>query len=316
MSFTREDLKGARWSSAVRCIARAEFQALEIQGDEDAHSPLHDAFARGVNAADNWVSQQAILCQEQGKELYREVEVSWGPEGRWTGHADAVITPDEVVMEAYHSVGGVFQEHKGLQAAFYAHKLGPSYRAMLAALDTTDVGIDGGFAVTLYPVDVTGLRERFEDIEARVVAAYLAGAVNFADRAEDSPAGKECEHCAFRGPCWAGYEYPLPEEVPELADLLDRLALAQSNRAHIDAAALEAKQDVYSLRDEIRQYLPTGRVVSAGGVQVKRVETAPRRSFKLGDYLKAGHVMTGPMREFARESDRPGERWYVTRVEP
>lgn len=309
----RLELKGARWSSAVRCIAKAEYQALGVKGDEAAQDFLIDAFVRGVNAADAWIASQAQLSFDQGKTLVAEQPIPWGPDGIWTGHADAILLEDEVVVEAYHAVGGVFREEKALQAAGYALRLGDGARAMLAVLDTTDVDEDEGFAVTMYPIDVEGLRPQVEAIEQAVTRAYLAGAVNPADKVGDTPMHRECQGCQFREPCWEGWVPPDPVEVPDLELHLSKLATLRSERSHVRARTKELDEEIDSYQDEIRPYALPGIPVRAGGVEVVRKVMAPRTSFRLSAYLKAGHPLTYPMESFVSESEHEGERWSVVR---
>lgn len=315
----RPELKGARWSSAVRCVAKAEYQALGIMGEHLATGqphPLQEAFTRGVSAAENWIEAQERLCDEQGKTLYREVEVAWGPGSIWTGHADAVIMPDALVMEAYHSIGGKFVEAKALQAAFYALKLGPEYRAMLCALDPTNIDIDGGYVVTPYRVDVDGKMPEVAAIEAAIEAAYEAGEVNPADKVGDSPDHGECRTCEFREACWFDYTPPTLEERTDLLDLLERVALAQSNYYYAKTAQDEAGDVLRHLKDELRPFTKPGVPLRGGGVQVTRALVEPRKSFKLTDYLRAGFPITPEMEDYANEAPEPGERWYVKRVDP
>lgn len=306
---------GARWSSAVRCIARAEYQALGTPGDEEALAFLRDPFARGVNAAENWVQQLERNAEAAGQVVYREVEVPWGPGGIWTGHADAVITPDEMVLEAYHSRGGEFREEKALQVAFYARKLGPTYRAMLVALDTSEMTVDGGFEMTTYPVEIEGLLDQLDFIESAVIGAYAEGRVDPEHKVGSSPDHPECKSCVFRETCWADYTPPPIEELPAMADVLDRLVMAQSNVAHMGAAYQVAKDLVADLYSQVRPYVPLGETRQAGGIEIRRTPVAPRKSFRLTDYLKAGHTLDETMQPFARESENVGERWSVKRVD-
>lgn len=310
----RPELVGARWSSAVRCIAKAEYQALGVPGDPNAQAHLADAFARGVNAADNWVRQIAENYRLIGQQILTEVPIAWGPGNVWHGHADIVIPDEQRVLEAYHSVGGEFRAEKALQVAFYARKLGPGYTAELHALDTTKlVPDDGGFEITSYQVDVDGLADQVNYIEEAVIAAHAAGEVNLDDRVGDGPDHPECKQCPFREACWADFE-PTVMNLPDLANALDRLVLAQANARHLKTAHEEADELVRELKAGLRPYVRPGETLRAGGIQVKRVHTAPRKGFKLTDYLKAGHQLTPTMRDFATESDHEGERWYVKRV--
>jgi hypothetical protein len=311
-TLTQTSLAGARWSSAVRCIARAEFQALGIKGDEHAQSYLADAFVRGVNAAEVWLASQKVLTESLGKNLVSEAEVPWGPGGIWTGHADALIMEDHVVIEAYHSVDGKFRDEKALQAAGYALRLGDDWRAMLAALDTTEVDEDLGFAVTMYPVDAHGLKHRVEEIEERVTAAYEAGRVNPDDKVGSDPWHRECQSCPFRDPCWAGWQRPSPVDVPGATDDFLKLASLHSKRAHEKAALDATELEIDEVRDRLRPLIPPAIPTTAGGVEIKRTLIAPRVTFRLSGYLAAGHVPSLEMEAFTNHSEKYGERWKIS----
>lgn len=312
----RSDLVGARWSSAVRCIARAEYQGIGIKGDPEADAYLRQFFDRGVNAAENWIEDQERRALKLGKQIHREVPVPWGPNGMWTGHADAVLEPDHLVMEAYHAVGCEYRDEKALQVTQYARKLGPEYTAMLVALDTTELHEDGGFAFQPYAVDVEALSPRCQEIEDRIIAAWTEDAVNPDDRVGESPYDSECRHCPFREACWWDWSPPSIEESAELAARIDALVQARAHRDALKATYEDAADLVRGLQDELRPAVGNGQTVVAGGISVRRVETAPRKGFKFSDYVRAGHLVTPTMRDFATEASEPGERWYVKRLEP
>lgn len=308
----RTDLKGARWSSATRCIARAEHEALGSPRDDEAQTFLQDAFVRGVSAADAWVDRQRKLTLENGKTLIPEFVVAWGPEEfGWEGHADAVIVEDKLVIEAYHAKGGTFRKEKALQAAGYAHQMGKTWRAMLAVLDTTDVTEDGGFHVTYYPLEVEALAVETDEIMRKVSTAALAGKWNPEHRVADNPGHNECRNCPFRATCWEDYVPELPVFTPELDDLATRLAAKQSERAHAKATCNALDEEVDDLRAQLRPFVPAGTAVIAGGVQIKRIETAPRRTFRFAAYEGAGNIVTPSMLDFMNEASETGERWYV-----
>lgn len=308
----RTDLTGARLSSAVRCVARAEHEALGSPRDENAQTFLQEHFVRGVNVAKAWVRDQEELTRAEGKSLIAEMPIPWGPpELGWEGHADAVLLDDKVVIEAYHAKGGDFRRNKALQAAAYASLLGPEWRAMLAVLDSTDIDEDEGFAVTMIPLEVPVLALETTAIMARVVAAVAEGAWNPDDRIAETPADNECRHCPFREVCWAGWEPPVPDYMPELDDLAADLARLQSSRAHARAQVDDYDVQIEQARNELRPYMRPGVPLQAGGVNIKRLEIAPRRTFRFAAYADAGHLVTPTMREFIKESREPGERWYV-----
>lgn len=308
----RPELTGARLSSAVRCAARAEHEALGTPRDEFATTLLDDAFVRGVNIAKAWVRDQKALTAAAGKTLIEEAEIPWGPpEYGWTGHADALILEDKLVIEAYHAKGGTFRRNKALQAVAYASQLGPDYRAMLAVLDSTDIDEEEGFRVTLIPLDVDELKVEALLIMSLVVIAYAKGEWNPADRIADTPADSECRHCPFREPCWADWVPPEPDYAPELDDTAATLVRLQSDRARLKLELDQVDERVRIVRDELRPWTRPGVPLIAGGASIKRIETAPRRTFRFAAYEGAGHIVTPTMRDFLSEAAETGERWYV-----
>jgi hypothetical protein len=308
----RPELKGARLSSAVRCIARAEHEALGTPRDEHATEFLDDYFVRGVAVGKAWVREQKALTKAAGKTLIEECAIPWGPkEYGWEGHADAVILEDQLVIEAYHAKGGDFRRNKALQAAAYATQLGPEWRAMLAVLDSSDIDEDEGFRVTLIPLEVSELKPETDAIIARVTAAVAEGVWNPDDRVADHPGDNECRHCPFRGPCWAGWEPPAPDFVPELDDDAALLLRLQSDRAHLKVQLDQLDERVRIMRDALRPFTRPGVPLVAGGASIKRIEIKPRRTFSFSAYEGAGHLVTPTMREFIKESPDTGERWYV-----
>lgn len=302
MSVDTRNLSGARASSAVRCIAKAEHEALGTPRDEEAQQWLEKHFRRGVNVGRAWASSA------KGN-VTLEAEIPWGL--GWVGHADLLNHDDRIVYEAYHAAGGAFREEKALQAAFYADELGPEWKAELVVIDTTDVSDEDGFAVQGYEINVDGLRDHVRDIKARVVAAVQDGSVNPADRVGDSPHHSECFSCPFRSHCWDGWQPPSPDEVVGLEDLVEQYRIVDGDLAGASQkkASLERQRD--ELRDAIRPYTRVGVPLDAGtGVTIRRTEVAGRVSVRLGDFRKAGYQIPEELEPFVSES-KPSERWRV-----
>jgi hypothetical protein len=306
MAIDTRNLQGARASSAVRCIARAEFEGLGYERTDETPEFLQRAFKRGVNVGKAWAA--GMVASEDHSDFEIEAEIPWGL--GWTGHADLLDNRNHVVWEAYHAAGGAFREEKALQSAFYADEKGPDWKAFLAVVDTTDVHDDEGFAVQPYEINVDGLREHVRDIKRRVVAAVEAGAVNPADKVGDTPFHQECRSCPFASTCWAGWQPPAPDEVPGLEADFDALRILGSDLHHAEAKVAEIKRMRDEKRDAIREYLPIGRAVVSGGIIIKRTEVAGRVSVKLGDFRKAGFDLPAELEPFVSEG-KPSERWKV-----
>lgn len=302
------EFTGARWSSAVRCVARATYQGLGVVGDEAALAPIKKYFGRGANAAEAWVITQEALHAAQGKPFERETPIPWGLE--WEGHADATKSDEKIVIEAYHSTTADVVHAKALQAAGYAHMLGREWRGMLSVIDTTDCDIDLGFAVHAYPVDVDELRAEVEDVMTRVVTAVQEGAVRDSDKIGDDPNHEECRTCPFREQCWADWVRPPIERLEGYDALGQELLNEQLEISRLKRELEAAEERRKLLRETAAPFLEPGIEQIIGPVIVKRMMTKPRRGFSIANYLDAGHPITAAMEEFY--SAKPSERWTVT----
>jgi CRISPR/Cas system-associated exonuclease Cas4 (RecB family) len=302
-----DSFTGARWSSAVRCVARATYQGLGIAGDEAAHAPLQRFFDRGASAADAWAITQQAKHEAAGKPFERERPIAWGLD--WEGHADAAKEDEKLIIEAYHSTTAEVVHAKALQAAGYADMSGPEWTAMLAVVDATDCDIDLGFAVHLYPVDVDELRPEVRDIQTRVITAVQEGAVRDSDKIGDDPNHEECRTCPFREHCWADWVRP-PIERLEGHDALGQEILNEQLEISRLKRELEAAEERRKLlRSTLDPYMTPGVEQIVGPVIVKKTMTAPRRSFKIAAYMDAGHPITPSMYEFY--DAKPSTRWTV-----
>lgn len=304
-------LTGARWSSAVRCPAKAEHEALNSPREENQPAWLDRAFSRGFHVGEAWAMIQASRLEN----AERELEVPWGPpEFGWRGHVDLADMNERVVYEAYHSKQHDFREEKALQAAGYAISLGADWRAVLVAIDATDVDADGGFAIKPYPVEVDGLRERVLDIQARVVTAAALGEYNPADRISDTPNHAECKACPFSHICHAGYVPPAPEEIVGLEDKFEELRITDSDLHHAEARIKDIKGRQKGLREQVREYLTPGIPVTSGDTTVIVREVSGRTTFSVTDYTKAGNQIPDSLLPFVKHG-KGHERWDVTKVD-
>lgn len=306
MSVDTRNLSGARASSAVRCIAKAEHEALGTPRDEEAQQWLEKHFRRGVNVGRAWANGLP-------GNVSREQEIPWGL--GWVAHADAADFDTKTIYEAYHAAGGVFREVKALQAAFYADALGPEWRAELAVIDTTDVSDEDGFAVQPYEINVDGLRDRVRDIKQRVVAAVEAGAVNMADRCSDTPNNSECASCPFKQACWADWRPPAPSEVVGLEDKFEELRITEDDLYHAEQKAKLIKGRRDGLREQVREYLEPGIPVQSGDTVVTISEVAGRVTVKLSDFTKAGNQIPDQLAPFVSVG-KSHERWKIEKVGP
>lgn len=310
MSATRI-LTGARWSSAARCAAKAEHEALNSPGAEDKPQWMDGAFARGFHIGVAWAMIQAEALRTEGKEAEVELEVPWGPpEFGWRGHVDLANMTDRIVYEAYHSKDLELRDEKILQAAGYATSLGPDWRAVVVAINATDVDADGGFATRMFPVDVSAFREEVLLRQAEVVTAVAMGEYNPADRVSDTPNHAECKSCPFSSICHAGYVPPIPEEVVGLEDKFVALRIADSDRHHAKAKLAATEAVRAGLIEQIAEFIPENHTVQCGDVTVKRITVKPSLTFSLTDALKAGHALPVELEAFAKPK-RGYDRWEV-----
>lgn len=312
MSVDQRNLTGARASSAVRCITKAQHEALGTPRDDDQQAWLEKHFRRGVNVGKAWAAGVISADGSRVNEYWLEAPVKWGL--GWEGHADLIDTERKIVYEAYHAAGGAFREEKALQAAFYADSLGPEYTAELAVIDTTDVHDEEGFAVQPYEINVDGLRDRVRDIKQRVITAVEAGAWNPADRVSDTPHHSECRSCPFSATCFAGWEPPAPQDVPGLEDKFEALRITESDLHHAEAQAKTVKQRRDLQREAIREYLEPGIPVTSGDTTIQITEVKGRTSVKLSDYQKAGNQIPDTLAPFIKHG-KGHERWDVRKVD-
>jgi hypothetical protein len=311
MSIDTRNLTGARASSAVRCITKAQHEALGTPRDDEATQWLEKHFRRGVNVGRAWANSAAALIP--GAIL--EAEVRWGPpEYGWVGHVDLLDPTNKRIYEAYHAAGGAFREEKALQAAFYADEFGPEWTAELAVIDTTDVSDEDGFAVQPYEINVDGLRDRVRDIKHRVITAVEAGAWNPADRVSDTPHHSECRSCPFSATCHAGWQPPAPQDIPGLEDKFEALRITESDLHHAEAQAKTVKQRRDLQREAIREFLEPGIPATSGDTTITVTEVKGRTSVKLGDFTKAGHQIPDELAPYVTIG-KGHERWDVTKVE-
>lgn len=304
-------LTGARWSSAVRCAAKAEHEALGTPKDDNAPPWLDNAFARGFHIGEAWAMIQATRLEASGKTVERELEVPWGPpEFSWRGHVDLADMTDRIVYEAYHSKDLDAREEKILQAAGYATMLGPDWRAVVVAINATDTDADGGFATRPIPVSVDGKRAEVLDIQARVVTAVALGEYNPDDRVSDTPKHPECQACPFLSVCHAGWTPPAPQEVVGLEDTFVQLRVTDGDRKATAANLLRIEKRRKELIETIEQYVQPGIPVTSGDVTIRRTHIAEGVSFSLTDALKAGHSLPVELEAFAKT--RKGyDKWEV-----
>ncbi len=313
MSATRT-ITGARWSSAVRCATKAQHEALGTPREDNPPPWLEGAFARGFHVGEAWAMIQAKRLEADAKTVECEMEVPWGPpEFGWRGHVDLANLTDKVVFEAYHSKELEFRDVKAMQAAGYATSLGPDWRAVVVAIDATDVTRDDGFAVRPYPVNVAGLRARVLETQARVVTAVALGEWNPDDRVSDTPKHAECQACPFSSVCHAGWTPPAPQDVVGLETSFDALRIVQSDLSHAEAKVADLKRMRDEYREDVREYLPLGVPVESGGVVIRRSEVAGRVSVKLADFTKAGFTIPSELEPFVSQG-QPSERWKVDTV--
>lgn len=315
MSITTRELSGARASSAVICVTRAQHEAIGTPRDDAMQDGLKRYFHRGRKVGLLWarILRDDLIAQGRDPaELIVEDECAWGL--GWVGHADLSDYGEKVVHEIYHAKGGAYREHKGWQAALYADSKGPEWRAELHVIDTSPDELeneDAGFSIQPYTVNVDGLRDRVESIKSRVIAAAQAGEWNPSDRVGTSPFDTECRSCVFARTCWDGWQPPEPDEVVGLEDLVEQYRIVDGDLAHASAKEASLKKQRDELRDAIRPYTRVGVPLDAGtGVTIRRTEVAGRISVKLGDFRKAGYEIPAELEPFVSES-KSSERWKV-----
>lgn len=318
MSVQTRELSGARASSAVICPARAEYEGLQADRTDDTPAYLERAFNRGRKVGVLWariMRDDLIATGRDPAELVVEDKCAWGPpEYGWEGHADLADYGERVVHEIYHAKGGVYREHKGWQAAWYAISKGDEWRAQVDVVDTSSEELaseDEGFSIQSYDVNVPGLRAHVLGLQARVVTAVALGEVNPADKISDTPRHPDCQSCAFMTTCHAGWQPPHPAGIPGLEDVFVALRVTDADRK-AQASALKKTEDRRKeLIEQIIEVFPDeSSSVTSGDVTVKRTVVKPGVSFSLTDAIKAGHSLPAELEAFAKP--RKGfDKWEV-----
>lgn len=314
-------LTGARASTAVRCMAAAEYQGLQIEGDPTRMDWLKNAgyLDRGLDLGEAWAIQQEKLLAAEGKTGIREHAAPWGPaEYGWETHADLAIMDDKVVWEVQVAAGGAVREEKLLQAAFGADVRGEDWKAALAIIDPGDVDARDVMKVHLIPIEMDGpdgLRVKVRDIQARVIAAVQAGAVNPADKVASKPTHGECFSCAFKEKCWEGYVPPEPVEMVGLEDKFEALRITDGDVEATERQLKTIKERQKLQRDGVLEFLEIGIPITSGDTTVTVREVRGRTTFSVTDYTKSGHQLPDQLLPFVKHG-KGHLRWDVTKVTP
>lgn len=303
-------LTGARWSSATRCIAKAIHEHIGTPADEDAQFFLRGGFARGRILEDAWMIGQQVLADAAGKTLLRQAPVAWGlPEYGWEGHPDGILVEDELVIEVYNTPGGVYLEHKALQATQYALKRGYP-NAVLVALDVNDSDEELGTPIYKHRVPVKQLAPSVRRIEKAVIAGARRGSVTAADRVGETPNHSECISCPFRASCWADWSPPPIDELIGAEVLFDMARVLDGDRQAQAKTLQDTTRRLEEVKQQLRDHLPVGEARAAGGIRITRKLSAPGVSFKFGEYRKRRLPVTPRMRQFVNPT-KPTETWII-----
>ena len=294
------DLRGARASSAVVCPRRAVYQAQDAPRGEPTDEQRR-WWRRGVAVEEAIVGDIVAELRAQGHRPRRQVDIPWpaaDPIG--VGHADLYVPHEAMIVEVTSTRGAELAPHKALQAALYARHHPRATAATVISVDPSS------WEERYYPVDVSGLGERIEGIEAAVVRGVRGGELpeRVCVSPWDGPA-RMCEHCEH---CFEGWERPDPalllgldEMAVALADAEDALAAAVSN---------EARQRRDAARDDLRPHLPDGQTVQIGGIRLRRSVNDSER-FSLAKARSAGHELPSWAEAFTSRTS--SERWWVRR---
>lgn len=297
-----------RLSEAARGCQRMSFLRAIGCEPREPDSEAREYFARG-NLFEEYVVRQ-LIAKHGRDNVVRQYEVQH-PLG--TGHADALIKPDRLLVEIKSTTTGSISSpvvENGIRQLklylFYAQ----------------DVADEGALYVinpsTLKPADVLTVRLSDED-RGEIGADMLALAVaienrEIPDRVCSRPTQARGMFCPFADTCFEGWEPDPAVEVTSsdaLAAASELAAIKANERTHKAAlkALEEGRKDAES---RLSQFCAVGKSV-VGGFEVSRTHVRRRPSFSLTAYEAAGMPLE-PLAEFFQ----PGaeyDTWSVKEAE-
>lgn len=304
MSEDTRDLRGARWSTAVRCARAAVYQGTGAPRAEPSQKML-GYFLRG-DVFGKYAARELVIpyYRAQGRRPKAEAEVPWPPEDPIAiCHPDIIVPHEKRVIEVYSNTGLEVLHHKCLQGAGCALALGYREVEVLVIDPNTSEYITR-------PVDLDALEPEVRQLWDAVYAGVVFGQVP--ERVCRTPWDSMAFGCPFVAHCFQDWEEP---PGPTLKDINAVAALA-SVRNRLS----EARKDVERLAEEERlqrERLPIEPDVwhLAGNVEVKRQIRKGRRTLSLSDMKAAGVELPPHVQEWIKEGD-PYEVWYIREAKP
>lgn len=234
----KQKLKGVRWSSMVTCPRKAAYGARDFVKDEQEKWQTTLFGIRSMIGE----AYQGLYVKHFG--FKQEVAVKWPPgKSVGEGHID-LVSPEQDICELKTATGMEIQPGAVLQAGGYWWARRKNARK-------------GLYIWLLNPS--LGQEEKIEcspaEVEQDVKSLFEEGQQIAADtdywpeRAGVSPNDDTCTFCQYKSHCWAGYQFPDPDEL-----ILDRetvrkvLELTEYLKTHIDD---DKKKERYKLLDEV-----------------------------------------------------------------
>lgn len=311
-------LRGARWSSAVRCPRMGAYTALGAIPAIPSEQ-VEGLFQRGHDVEDRYFAR---LAEQYTGRIIREAAIQWGD--GWSLHVDAIL-PDadgrphvevKANRDVYHvpgadlTIGGVTTKAPVLQvagAAVFDPEGGAAEVVVVSPLDYTE---------RRYPVDVTSdVRGAVEEIAALVVHAVQTG--ELPPRVCRVPSDGIGRFCPYVDTCFADWQPVDPDDVPAEVGLLAQQVYDADQAAKLaEAASADAKQQRDDLRRQLADYLAAGVQYEVAGLRVKRTTVKGRQSFNLKDAVATGAIdprdveAGGRLEPFVKTGDGH-DRWTI-----
>lgn len=171
-------------------------------------------------------------------------------------------------------------------------------------------------AETWYPIELTDADVELIDAEEAIVAELIARREllwsEMPERTCESPDDGRSRFCKMIGPCFQDWQ---PDDADELTDpdivrLAQRLARAQERKKKHDTEAKKAETRVKTLQRQLADAVPPKKVVTAGGVSLKRTPI-PGRTTLDATALREAHVVDEALLDEFTKTGEGHDRWTV-----
>lgn len=226
-----------RWSDVAACTRKAVYAHTNAPAREPTDKE-NRIFFRGHSLERDYVD---FLERQHGEgSIERQVEIPWGPNGEWTGHADFYLKPEKLLGEVLSSAHASpdYIRRKMLQLVGYMAGFPEAEKGMVVIIDPSD------FTEDRYPLVKTSKtykdllddrHERLEQINRWWTDGELPPRVC---RKPGDAWGYFCRHATH---CFKDWEAPPLDEVQsEAAKRIARHILVFKDEERLQKSALDA----------------------------------------------------------------------------